>query len=110
MPLPENPKHILTVGSCPYLEYDGTGVVEFTIKGEIATLRIYPDVERLANALRGTVDEPLTRLHEREHPLRLLLQDWSEARVERFENDEWTSVSGSGKEFTAKSGVYRLIK
>jgi len=26
MPLPENPKHILTVGSCPYLEYDGTGV------------------------------------------------------------------------------------
>ncbi|MFC1717699.1 hypothetical protein ACFL6S_28820 [Candidatus Poribacteria bacterium] len=108
--LPENPKHILTVGSCPYLEYDGTGVVEFVAEDDTARLRIYPDVERLVHALRGTVEKPLTRLHEREHVFRMLLPGWREAKMERFENGEWTSVPSSGGEFTVKPGIYRLAR
>ncbi len=62
LPLPEQPRRVLSVGSCPYFEWDGTGAVDLRIEGETATLRIYPDVDRVREGLRGTVEKPLTRL------------------------------------------------
>ena len=61
-------------------------------------------------AMRGTVEKPLTRLHEREHPFRLLLPGWENASVERREKSGWLPVAGRGGEFVARAGVYRLSK
>ena len=79
-------------------------------EGEVATLRIYPDVERLRHALRGTLEEPLTRLQGAEHPFRLRLKGWEGATVERQEGDAWVAMTGSAGEFMARPGVYRLTK
>ena len=65
--LPEQPRRILSVGSCQYFDWDGTGVVDLRIEGGTGTLRIYPDVDRVSAGLRGTVEQPLTRLVCREH-------------------------------------------
>ena len=110
IPYPENPGYILTVGSCPYFDYNGTGVVELVVERDTAGLRIYPDVEKLRYALRGSEEAPLTKLHYREHPFRLHLPGWAKAIVERFENNSWIKISDQGKEFIAKPGLYRLIK
>ena len=110
LPLPKSPRRVLTVGSCPYFAYEGTGVVDLRIEGNTARLRIYPDVERLACAMRGTVEKPLTRLHEREHPFKLLLPGWESAGVERRGKGGWLPVQGRGGEFVARPGTYRLRK
>ena len=110
LPLPVSPRRIVTVGSCPYYEYDGTGIVMLQAEGEVAALRIYPDVERLKHALRGTPEEPLTRLHEAEHPFRLRLKGWEEATVQRYEDDDWVAVAGAAGDFVARAGAYRLTK
>lgn len=108
--LPKNPKRITTVGSCPYYDYEGTGIVDLRIKGKQAALWIAPDRELLRYSLKGTKDKPLSRLHKRAHPFRLRLEGWKSAKVERFKNGKWVAVSGTAGEFTATPGSYRLIK
>ena len=77
---------------------------------ERAVMRIYPDVERLRDGLKGTAETPLTRLHEREHRFRLLMPGWARAAVERLEEGSWRQVSGRAGEFTARPGRYRLTR
>lgn len=108
--LPKNPKRITTVGSCPYYDYEGTGIVDLRVKGKQATLWIAPDCERLRYSLKGTKDKPLSRLHRRAHPFRLRLDGWKSAKVERFKDGKWVAVSGTAGKFTATPGLYRLIK
>lgn len=110
IPPPACPKRVLSVGSCPYFDYEGTGVVDLRIEGRTANLRIYPDVERLQYALKGTVEKPLTQLCEREHPFRLRMAGWAEARAEREEKGGWAPVSGKAGEFIARPGTYRLTQ
>jgi hypothetical protein len=110
LPLPDSPSRIVTVGTCPYYEYAGTGVVMLQAEGDLATLLIHPDVERLGHKLVGTLDEPITRLHESEHPFRLKLQGWSQARLERWEGNQWAPVAGVAGDFVAKPGRYRLSR
>jgi hypothetical protein len=110
LPLPERPRHVLSVGSCPYFDYDGTGVVDLWIEGEMARLRIYPDLDRVSEGLRGTVEKPLTRLVSREHPFRLRLAGWTDAKVQRKDGAKWVDEPGRAGEFTAVPGAYRLAK
>ncbi len=111
LPPPRNPKRILSVGTCPFFDYDGSGVVDLRIGDDRADLRIYPDVERLrGRELRGTLEKPLTRLHERSHPFRLRLSGWGETRVERRVGGGWKRIAGSAAQFTAAPGVYRLVR
>ena len=108
LPVAKSPRRVMGVGTCPHFEYDGTGVVDLRIDATTAHLRIYPDVERLRTDLQGTVAEPLTRLHEREHPFRLRLPGWADTKVERREGDAWKRVPGCAAEFRVKPGAYRL--
>lgn len=119
LPVPENPRHILSVGTCPYFEYEGTGIVDLSIEGPAATLRIYPDLERRPvkaptgkadSDMMGTLEQPLTVLHEHEHPFRLLLRGWGDSKVQRSDNGTWTPVPVVAGSFTARAGVYRLVK
>jgi hypothetical protein len=110
LPLPKQPQHILSVGSCPYFDYDGTGIVDLRIEGEMARLQIYPDVDRVSEGLRGTVEKPLTRLVSREHPFRLRLAGWTDAKAQRIDDTKWVDQPGRAGEFTAVPGVYRLTK
>ncbi|HOX37210.1 MAG TPA: hypothetical protein PL033_04405 [Candidatus Brocadiia bacterium] len=107
LPAPDNPSHIMTVGSCRYYEYEGSGVVDLKIEGDAALLRIYPDVERLKYALQGTPEEPLTRLHENAHSFKLLLPGWEGAKVEKWEDGAWKTVD-TGVGFAPTPGRYRL--
>jgi hypothetical protein len=117
MHLPEDPTHVMSVGSCPYFEYEGNGVVDFKAAGNVATLQIYPDVERPPRALTGdpnidmvgTRDTPLTVLREHEHPFHLRLPRWDNAEVERFGEEMWTPVDGHPSSFTVTPGTYRFI-
>jgi len=108
--LPRNPQHILSVGNCPYFEYDGTGVVDLRVEGDRATLRIFPDVDRVSEGLAGTVEKPLTRLITREHPFRLRLEGWADAKVQRKNGDAWVDQPGHAGVFSATPGLYRLVK
>ncbi|MGO8747184.1 MAG: hypothetical protein ACLQNE_14455 [Thermoguttaceae bacterium] len=110
LPLPEQPRHVLSVGSCPYFDYAGSGIVDLRIEGKTATLRIYPDVDRVSEGLRGTVDKPLTRLVSREHPFRLRLAGWTDDKVQRQEGTKWVDQPGRVGEFTVAPGVYRLTR
>ncbi|MBN1344804.1 MAG: hypothetical protein JXQ73_19075 [Phycisphaerae bacterium] len=111
MSVPRSPAHILTVGSCPYFEYEGTGVVDLRIEDDGAELRIYPDVERLQGGLRGTVEKPLTRLQRREHRFRLLLDGWRDARVERLGDEGgWRGLSERAGDFAAVPGRYGITR
>ena len=110
LPLPEQPRHVLSVGSCPYFDYDGSGVVDLRVDGRTATLRIYPDVDRVSEGLRGTVEKPLTRLVSREHPFRLRLAGWTDAKVQRQEGTKWLDEPGRAGEFAAAPGMYRVTK
>ncbi len=110
LPIAKNPKRVLSVGTCPHFRYDGTGVVDLRIRGGRADLRIYPDVERLRDGLTGTPAKPLTRLHEREHPFRVRLPGWADAKVERLEGGTWTSVPGKAGDFVARPGTYRWVR
>ena len=107
--LPEQPRRILSVGSCQYFDWDGTGVVDLRIEGGTGTLRIYPDVDRVSAGLRGTVEQPLTRLVCREHVFRLHLPGWAEAKVQRQEGQAWDDLPGRAGQFSATAGLYRLV-
>ncbi|MEW6360467.1 MAG: hypothetical protein AB1696_29320 [Planctomycetota bacterium] len=110
MALPKDPKKILSVGACPYFEYDGTGVVDLRMENGTAHLRIYPDVERLQDGIKGTVGKPLTKLRDGAHPFRIRLPVWKDAKVERHQDGQWVSVPGTASEFTATPGAYRLVR
>jgi hypothetical protein len=110
LPLPAAPRRIVAVGPCPYYDWEGTGIVMLQVEGDVATLRIYPDVQRLQHKLRGTLEQPLTRLVEAEHPFRLHLPGWLDARVERLDDGQWQSVPGTADEFIAHAGDYRLSR
>ncbi len=79
--VPESPKKVVSVGSCPYFDYDGTGVVFLEVNGGKAKLTAYADVDRLREDLTGTAEAPLTRLVEREHPFRMNMKGWEKASV-----------------------------
>lgn len=108
--LTERPRHVLSVGTCAYFDYEGTGLVDLRIEGDTATLRIYPDVDRVSEGMTGSVDKPLTRLVAREHPFRLHLAGWTEAKVQRQEGDAWVDRFERAGQFIVAPGVYRLIK
>ncbi len=130
LPIPESPEHILSVGSCPHFDYEGTGVVDLKIEGNAAMLRIWPDVERFPRGratiedaaeerrwlfgglaeMAGTLEQPLTALHELEHTFRLRLPGWAEARVERLEGDRRTPVKVQGGSLIVKPGTYRFSR
>lgn len=108
--LPEHPRKILSVGSCRYFDWDGTGIVDLRIEGNIATLRIYPDVERASEGLRGTVEKPLTRLVSAEHIFHLHLPGWDDAKVKRKDGDAWIEVPNRAGQFTARAGSYQFTR
>jgi len=120
--LPEKPRHVLSVGSSPYFDYEGNGVVDLTLDGSSATLRIYPDVERFPrtlpadgkvnerNVIMGTPEKPLTVLHDREHPFRLRLAGWAGAKIERIEGEKRIPVEARDGSFRARPGLYRLAR
>jgi hypothetical protein len=130
LPLPESPTRIMSVGSCPYFDYEGTGVVDLKVEGDAATLRIWPDVERFPHGRRtireaaeerrwifdgfaemaGSLEQPLTALHEREHTFRLRLPGWAEVRVERLEGDRCIPVEVKGGAPIVRPGTYRLTR
>jgi hypothetical protein len=77
LPLPEKPTRIIAVGSTPYFDYDGTGIVDVHIQGDTAEVRLGPDVKRLqSDTLRGTPEKPLTQLEQGKHSFRLKLPGW----------------------------------
>jgi hypothetical protein len=103
------PPGVVSVGSCHYFDWDGTGLVDLRIEGETATLRIYPDVDRVSAGLRGTVEQPLTRLVCREHVFRLHLPGWAEAKVQRQAGQAWVDLPARDRQFSATPGLYRLV-
>jgi hypothetical protein len=110
IPLPKSPRRILSVGTCPYFDYEGTGIVDLRIDGDTGLLRIYPDVDDVGQGLVGTVQQPLTRLVERQHPFRLRLPGWADARLQRQDGTRWIDHPGRAGQFTARPGVYRLAR
>jgi hypothetical protein len=99
---------VVSVGSCPFFDYPGTGLVDLRVEGNQARLRIYPDVDRLRNDLRGAVDRPLASLHARPHPFRLRLPGWDDLLVERQAGGVWSDVHANADGFIATAGEYRL--
>jgi len=110
LPVPDYVTRVLGVGTCPYFDYEGTGIVDMRIEDGVMHLRIYPDVERLRYALHGTDEEPLTQLVEREHPLTLKLPGWQDAVVEKMTGERWMRVEVRNMTFTVLPGTYRLTK
>ncbi len=106
--LPEHPRRILSVGSCRYFDWDGTGIVDMRIDAKTATLHIYPDVDRIREGLRGTVEQPLTKLAAREHTFRLRLPEWADAKVRRKDGDTWVDMPDRAGQFSASAGIYQL--
>ncbi|MDR1140327.1 MAG: hypothetical protein LBL62_01455 [Planctomycetaceae bacterium] len=108
-PFPLQPERIIAVGSTPYFEYDGTGMIDVQIQGNTAKIRLNPDVERLQqNTLRGTPENPLTRLEYRKHNFRFNLSDWQHAVLEIQTDDGWKPVNNETKLESGKT--YRLNK
>jgi hypothetical protein len=108
LPLPKHPQRIVSVGSCPFFAYSGTGLVDLRINEDWARLRIYPDVDRLRNDLRGTEDRPLARLESRSHRFCLRLPGWEHVRAERQANGHWIDVPNRADGFMASPDEYRL--
>ena len=98
--LPENPKRIVSVGACPYFDYDGTGVVFLEIQDSKAKLTVYADVDRLREDLTGTPEAPLTTLVEREHLFRLKMTGWEKASL--------TATQG-GRKAEPRDGGWRIL-
>ncbi|MDR2115251.1 MAG: hypothetical protein LBP87_02605 [Planctomycetaceae bacterium] len=83
LPLPSMPERIIAVGSTPYFDYNGTGIVDLQIQGNTAEIRLNPDVNRLRfDTLRGTPENPLTQLENQKHHFRLNLPNWQDAALE----------------------------
>jgi len=89
LPLPESPSRIVTVGSCPYFDYDGTGVVDLSLGEKTGHLRILPDVERLQHAPVGKPKTPLTKLYQNPHSIRLSMAGWADVGVECRIGGRW---------------------
>jgi hypothetical protein len=106
---PSQPERIIAVGSTPYFDYDGTGIIDVQIQGNTAEIRLSPDVKRLQqNTLRGTQENPLTRLEYRKHRFRLNLPDWKNAVTEIQTENGWKPAD-NGTEFESGK-IYRLNK
>ncbi len=110
LPPPPFPGRVVSVGSCPYYQYGGSGVVELRETADGLSLTIYPDVDRVGEGWSGTLERPLTRLVEREHDFRLTRPGWTRARVERRQGGSWVPVAGDGTGFAARPGEYRLLR
>ena len=108
MELPESPRKIVSVGSCPYFEYDGTGVVFLEINGDKAKLTVLADVDRLRDDLTGTPEAPLTKLVEREHPFRMKMNGWEKAKATRMDNHHPVTAQDAGWVLTP--GEYALSR
>jgi len=78
-------------------------------RASLAALRIYPDVDRVHEGLRGTVEKPLTRLTSRLHVFRLRLPGWADAKVQRQEGPAWVDVPDRAGQLSTTAGVYRLL-
>jgi hypothetical protein len=89
---PRSPARIMSIGACEYFQYPGNGIVDVKITGEIATVQVYPDVERPARSLTGdfrvdmtgTADKPLTILHQHEQLSELRMPGWKDEAIERL--------------------------
>jgi len=108
LPPPAFPRRVVSVGTCPYFAYEGTGVVDLRESGGELLLTICPDVDRVGEGWTGTVERPLTRLVEREHDFRLTRVGGTGARVERREGGRWVPVASDASSFAARPGEYRL--
>jgi hypothetical protein len=83
LPLPKEPKRMISIGSTPYYDYDGSGIVDVKIQGDTAAVQFYPDVIRLKdNTLRGSVQEPLTKLETGRHLFKMKLPGWENINME----------------------------
>jgi len=105
---PDSPKKIVSVGSCPYFDYEGTGVAFLEINGNKAKLTVYADVDRLREDLTGTPEAPLTRLVEREHPFRMKMKGWEKAKAVRLTDQRAVTANESG--WLIKPGDYDLSR
>ena len=80
--LPKEPKRMISVGSTTYYDYDGTGIVDVKIQGDTATVKLYPDVKRLKeDTLRGSVQEPLTKLETGNHLFKMKMPGWENVQM-----------------------------
>ncbi|MCL2744707.1 MAG: hypothetical protein FWE67_12730 [Planctomycetaceae bacterium] len=83
LPLPKTPKRIISTGSTPYYDYSGSGIVDVKIQGDTAAVKLYPDVKRLKdNTLRGSVQEPLTKLETGKHIFKMKMPGWENVNAE----------------------------
>jgi hypothetical protein len=108
MELPENPKKIVSVGSCPYFDYDGTGVVFLEVNSNKAKLTVYADVDRLREDLTGTAEAPLTKLVEREHLFRMKMKGWEKTKAVGTTDRRAFPVKDQG--WLVKPGEYELTR
>lgn len=106
--LPASPDRILSVGTCPYFEYEGTGIVDIRVHADTMSLRIYPDVLRLRTALHGTDEDPLTRLEYGSHTFVLKLSDWEAAELRKRVDEGWEVLPWEANAFEASPGEYEL--
>ncbi len=108
--LPVVPRRIIAVGSTPYYDYEGTGIVDLTVEGKTVLIRIADDVTRLRqDTLRGTPDAPLTRLENGKHSLKMKIPAWQDAKVELQTDSGWKSVAENVGEYKFETGkTYRL--
>ena len=109
---PISPQRIIAVGSTPYFDYEGTGMIDVRIAGKTAEIRLNPDVVRLRHdTLSGTPEEPLTRLENREHDFRMKLPGWEKATLEVQSDNGWEPVRGQTGTFRLESGkTYRMLR
>lgn len=108
----KQPNRIIGVGSTPYYDYNGSGIVDLKIDGNTALLRLNPDVVRLKNdTLRATPQDPLTRLENSRHRMKINLPSWNRASVEIQTESSWKKVADSTADFEFETDkTYRLKK
>jgi len=109
---PVSPQRIITVGSTPYFDYDGTGIIDVHITNKTAEIRLNLDIVRLRHdTLSGTPEEPLTRLENRVNDFRMKLPGWETATLEVQSSDGWKPVADQAGTFRLESGkTYRMLR
>ncbi|MDR0336340.1 MAG: hypothetical protein LBI18_04545 [Planctomycetaceae bacterium] len=106
---PTQPERIIAVGSTPYFDYEGTGIIDVQIQDNTAEIRLNPDVKRLQwDTLRGSLEKPLTQLESQKHHFRLNLPDWQHTTLKIQTEDGWKPFSNETKLESGKT--YRLNK
>jgi len=105
---PESPRKVVSVGSCPYFDYDGTGVVFLEVNGDKAKLTVYADVDRLREGLTGTPEAPLTKLVDREHVFRMKMKGWEKAIAAKGKDRR--TVSAQDGSWRVTPGEYELTR